>query len=138
MAEMTVRIEGDVPVISSGSTTLKVQEYYGDTSLHAAGSATNVTPGQIICQLTNPPAGFYRVDVHRMAGGSGTPTLYNNGRLWVGSTPYVLTSTPTLDLHYEFTFYVKLDGATNLSVDVVGAGASNITVVASITATRIS
>lgn len=139
-AEQTVRIDG--PISTTGTTTVsntvKTQPYANVTSLHASGFASSVTAGQAICTLTAPPAGFYEVEINRIAGGSGTPTLYNNGQFKVGATSYVLPSTPTLDLPYKFTFYVGVDGSTNLSVNAVSNGAANITITASITATRMA
>lgn len=141
-AEQTVRIDGSVPVPVSGavtvSNTVRTQEFANMTSLHVAGTAMNVTAGQAICTLTAPAAGFYKVQVTRIAGGSGTPALYNNGEFRVGAASRVLVSTPTLDLLYQYTFYVGVDGATNLSVNAVANGATNITISASITATRMN
>lgn len=136
MAEMTVRIEGEVPVLTS-TGVLQVSEYRGDASLHVAGAVANVVAGQAICTLPAPPAGFYRVDVHRIAGGSGSPTLFNNGQFRVGATIHTLMSAAVLELPYTFTFYVALNGSTDLSVNAAANGAANITIAASITATRI-
>lgn len=137
-AEQTVRIEGTVPVaLTSSAITVQASEYSGATSLHASDQVTNILAGQAVCTLTSPPAGFYRVDVHRIAGGSGTPSLFNNGQFRIGATTHVLMSAAVLELPYFFTFYVALDGATNLSVNAVADGSANITVAASITATRI-
>jgi hypothetical protein len=141
-AEQTVRIDGATPIPVNGSVsitgTVPTQEYANTASLHAAGTATNVTAGQAICTISNPPAGFYRVDVTRVAGGSGTPTLFNNGEFRVGATPRVLVSVPTLDLLYQYIFYVTVNGSQNLSINAVANGASNVTISASITATRMN
>lgn len=139
MAEMTVRIEGVVPVSNSSTTgVLKVQNYFGASSLHAAGMVPNAVAGQAIVTLAAPPAGFYRIDVHRAADGSGTPQLYNNGDFRVGATSNVLLSVPELGTLYNYTFYEVLDGTQALSVNAVTNVTTNITITASITATRIS
>lgn len=138
MAEKVVRIEGNVPVTNSSSTAvLQISEYTGATSLHTAGAQANVTASQAICTLAAPPAGFYRVDVHRIAGGSGTPTLFNNGQFRVGAAINTLASAAVLETPYDFVFFVNLDGSTALSVNAAADGGANITISASITATRI-
>lgn len=137
-AEKTVRVTGPVSVVNSALTTLSVQEYANETSLHTAGQVTNILAGQAVCTLTAPPAGFYRVDIHRIAGGSGTPSLFNNGQFRIGATAHVLMSAAVLEIPYAFTFYVELDGLTNLSINAVTDGSPNITIAASITATRMN
>lgn len=112
--------------------------YAGFQSLHDANQVTNILADQVVCSISNPPAGFYRIDVHRIAGGSGTPTLFNNGKLRIGSTDYVLMSAAVLETPYDFTFYALLTGSQSLSVRAVANGATNVTIAASITATRIS
>ena len=136
-AEMTVRIAGTVPVSNSSNVaSINVSEVM-DESAHVAGSVLQPTAGQAICTMPPLPAGLYRVDIHRMAGGSGTPTLFNNGEFRSGALVRTLPSVAVLEIPYTFTFFEQLNGAEAMSVNAVNAGSANITIVASITATRI-
>lgn len=146
MAEMligAVNPDGTYINATPGSTTILGQPIQtvtlaGVSSIHAAGSAANAVAGQAIVTMSAPPAGFYQIDVHRSADGSGTPSLYNNGDFRVGAlTPMVLLSVPELGIQYFYTFYVNLDGTQALSVNAVTNVSNNITITASITATRI-
>lgn len=134
-----VKIDGDVNVVPSGTSggVLSVSEVMSQ-SLHAAGSVLTPGAGAAICTLSAPPAGLYRVDIHRMAGGSGTPTLFNNGAFRTTSgLNFVLPSVAVLEIPYSFTMYIQANGTDDFSVNSVLAGSANITISASITATRI-
>lgn len=136
MAEQVVRIEGTVPVTTATSTsTLNVNEFAKETSLHASGVVNQPGAGAVICTLT-PPAGFYKVEIHRAADGNGTPILYNNAALTVGATTYTLVQVPELGLLYHYTFYANVNGSTAVSVISPAASSTGINVTASITATR--
>ena len=114
-----------------------MQESFQVPVLSDAGFQLPVTAGHVFATLT-PPAGFYRVHIDRVAYGSGTPSVPNNSYFQVGSQQYVLATAAALDINYDFDFYVKLDGATAISVVAVGNGSNNIGVTVGISAARLA
>jgi hypothetical protein len=116
---------------------MSVHEYAPHDPLHDAGFQLPVTAGNVFCTLT-PPSGHYRIEIHRLAYGTGTPSVANNGRFFVGATEHTLSSGAALGVPYFFTFYVQLDGATAVGIKAVNNGSANIGVTASITATRLA
>lgn len=111
--------------------------YQADVFYHNAGFQLPVLAGNVFCTLT-PPAGTYRVTIHRIAYGTGTPAVANNGTFKVGSTDHVLSSAAGLDIPYVYDFYLQLDGSTPIQVVALNNGSNNIGVSASITASRIN
>lgn len=104
--------------------------------IHDAGFQLPVTAGNTFCTIT-PPAGRYRIDVHRMAYGNGTPSIANNSHLAIGSNNYTLSTGAILGVEYWWQFFVELDGTTSVSVVANGNGSANIGVTAGITAVQI-
>lgn len=141
-----VKIDGDVAnpipvtgiVVATPSGTQNVRQYFGTDSLANAGSAATPTTGQAIVTIPTPPAGFYEIEVNRIAGGSGTPTLFNNGEFRVGAAAYTLMSAAVLEIPYKYMFYMDLNGSESLSVNQVANASSGITIAASIIATRLA
>lgn len=101
-----------------------------------AGFQLPVTAGNIFCQLT-PPAGHYRIDIHRIAYGSGNPSVANNSQFFVGSNNHTLSTGAVLGVAYSWQFFVQLDGNTAVGVSAIGNGSANIGVSCGITATRL-
>lgn len=104
--------------------------------IHDAGLQLPVTAGHVFCTIT-PPAGRYRIDIHRIAYGNGTPSIANNSHLAIGANNYTLSTAAALDIEYWWQFYVELDGNTAVSVVANGNGSNNIGVSAGITAVQI-
>lgn len=137
MTQQLVQVQGTVDVQLASPTVLSVSQGLGTDTLSNAGTATNVLAGQVYAQITNPPAGFYVVDVWRAADGSGNPTLYNNGQIAFGADTRTLMDLPELGLVYHYQFFVDLNGSESIQVKAANNGSPQITVTALITATRI-
>lgn len=109
----------------------------GPDILKDAGFELPVTAANTFCTLT-PPAGKYRININRIAYGSGNPAIANNSHFFVGSVNHVLSSAAALGVPYRYEFYVVLDGATAIGVRSINSGSAAIGVSAGITATRLS
>lgn len=109
----------------------------GRDILKDAGFQLPVTAGNVFCTLT-PPAGKYRININRIAYGSGNPSIANNSEFFVGSSAHTLSSGAGLLIPYRYEFFVELDGATAIGVRAIGNGSNNIGVSAGITATRLA
>lgn len=105
--------------------------------LKDAGFKLPVVANDVFCTLT-PPAGKYRIDINRIAYGSGSPSIANNSVFFVGSSDHVLSSAAALAVPYKYQFYVRLDGSTAIGVRALNNGSPNIGVTAGITATRLA
>lgn len=135
MAEMRVIVENEVA--TSFASTLNTSPFAGDDTLTGIGQATNVLAGQVYAQITNPPAGFYRVDMYRAADGSGTPTLYNNGQIAFGADVRTMLDLPALGVIYHYVFHVNLNGSESIQIRAAVNGSPDITVTGFLLATRI-
>ena len=105
--------------------------------LKDTGFELPVTAGNVYCTLT-PPPGKYRIDINRIAYGTGTPSVPNNSHFFVGSSNHVLSSGAILGVPYRYQFFLVLDGVTAIGVRSINAGSNNIGVSAGITAIRLS
>lgn len=95
-----------------------------------------VVANTVFCQLTLP-AGHWRIDVTRLAYGSGTPSIANNSHFFVGDVNHTLTTGGILGVLYEYQYYLTTDGVTTIGVRSIGNGSANIGVTAGITAIRL-
>ncbi len=102
-----------------------------------AGFQIPVTAGNVFCTLT-PPAGRYRININRIAYGTGTPSVANNSQFFVGSTNHTLSSGAILGVPYRYEFYLTLNGSTAIGVKAVSNGSNNIGVSVGMTATRLA
>lgn len=102
-----------------------------------AGFQLPVTAGNVFATLT-PPRGVWRININRIAYGSGSPTIANNSSFYVGSTQHTLSSGAVLGVPYRYEFFLDLDGATTIKVQANGNGSANIGVSVGLTATRLA
>lgn len=107
---------------------------FGTDILKSTGFQEPVTAGNVFCTLT-PPAGRYRININRIAYGTGTPGIPNNSYFFVGASNHTLSSGAIIGVPYRYEFYVQLDGATAVGVKAINNGSNNIGVSAGITAT---
>lgn len=138
MAEQRVIVENPVSVTNTTGSTFVAIPMVGVDSVSNTGAVANVLAGQAIASVTIPSTGYWRLNVHRAADGAGTPVLYNNGQLKVGANTYTMLSLPELGIVYEYDFYFNITSGTVVSINAVTNGSANITVAATIIATRIS
>jgi len=105
--------------------------------LKDSGFQLPVVMGNVFCTLTLPP-GKYRIDINRIAYGTGAPTIANNSSFWIGGSQHILSSGAILGVPYRYQFFVVLDGSTAIKVQANGNGSANIGVSAGITAVRLA
>lgn len=105
--------------------------------LKDAGFQLPVTAGNVFATLT-PPVGRWRININRIAYGSGAPTIANNSSFWVGGSQHILSSGAILGVPYRYEFFLALDGATVIKVQANGNGSANIGVSVGMTATRLA
>jgi hypothetical protein len=109
----------------------------GTDILKDAGFQLPVVIGNVFATLT-PPTGKYRVNINRIAYGTGQPTIANNSSFFVGNVNHTLSSGAILGVPYRYEFYVLLDGLTAIGVKANGNGSANIGVSVGITATKLA
>lgn len=95
-----------------------------------------VVANTVFCQLTLP-AGHWRIDVTRLAYGTGSPQIANNSHFFVGGTNHTLTTGGILGVLYSYQYFLTLNGSTTIGVRSIGNGSANIGVTAGITAIRL-
>ena len=117
---------------------MAVHEFAPESDIHKdAGFELPVTAGNVFATLT-PPRGKWRININRIAYGSGAPSVANNSSFWVGSSQHVLSSGAILGVPYRYEFFLDLDGDTIIKVQANGNGSANIGVSAGMTATRLA
>lgn len=107
-------------------------------SFHGAGVVNEPDADQVIAECTPNQAGFYKIEIHRAADGTGTPSLYNTGTFLAGGDSYELSTVPELGILYNYVFYHSNDGTEPFQLIANQAASLNIAITGSVTATRIS
>lgn len=114
-----------------------VNQYAGDTSIQAAAAVASPPSGTNIVESTISE-GFWHIHVVRAAAGTGTPVNFNAAQLRVGPDFYDLVQIPVLGLLYEYDFYTKVTGDTDIAVYQNLDASADITISASLTSTKIA
>jgi hypothetical protein len=97
------------------------------TTLNASGKQAAPTTGLAIATLTTPAAGTYAVRVYIGLAGTLTATTdANNVELLAGATVIGTIGNPgTAGEWGPFPFDVTMDGASNLTVNAIGAATAS-------------
>lgn len=147
--QIVVAVNPDGSLIGNGGTTGSptfVAPTTHNTLVAAAVTAAAPTAGTAVATLAAPPAGNYKIQIWAAVTGTATTAAAdsNNMNVKAGATTvipllsYNCSTAGNLTNPGPFEFYRTLDGATNLSVNVIGNATTGTVYSANILATQVS
>lgn len=147
--QVVVAVNPDGSLIANGGTTSSpTVTSPASYSALVAGAKTAATPtaGTNVATLAAPAAGLYEVQVWVAVTGTATTAAAdsNNMNVKAGATTvaallaYNCSTAGNLTNPGPFVFQLVMDGATNLTVNVIGNATTGTVYSANIIATRVS